>query len=270
MGRAWNAEGVTRGRVRRRVSAAVLVLDDFTGRPITTADLQVTAAEILSRPVRKDNGYFLFLDSPVPRLEITARAWAYHPASVQVDLDSLPALRPVVKLRLTPNRNYSIPLQTTCLEGSAPPGWAVLAFCRNDPKPLRLLYDYTRDGAEAGRLMQIYDPSGADLEGRRFALLRRGEERAECFSVLDSLEGVEGGCLLAAPLERDCKKAGATILPIFTATADESGRYFLPLRSLPVKAYACRVLWAPPGGAWREQELELEPGLVTRLDLTAG
>lgn len=270
MGSAWNRAGEARGRIRRRVSAAVLVLDDFTGRPITTADLQVTAAEVLERPVRKGDGYFLFLDSPVPRLEITARAWAYHPATVQVELSALSPLRPVVKLRLTPNRNYSIPLQTTCLEGGAPPGTAVQAFCLNDPKPLRLLYDYTREGPGAGRLLQLYDPSGSDLEGRRFALLRKGEEQAEAFSVLDCPEGVEGGCLLSAPLERDCRKAGATVLPVYTATADDSGRYFLPLRSLPVKTYACRVRWNVPGGDWREQALELEPGRVKRLDLTAG
>ena len=60
------------------------------------------------------------------------------------------------------------------------------------------------------------------------------------------------------------------MLPSFTASADDSGRYFLPLRSLAVKAYDCRVLWAPPGQDWREQTLELEPGRVTRLDLTAG
>ena len=270
MDRAWSPDLSARARIRRRVSAAVLVLDDFTGRPITTADLSVTASETLARSVRKGDGYFLFLDSPAPTLEITARAWAYHPASVRVTLADLPPLRPVVKLRLTPNRNYSVPSRTTCLEGSAPPGTAVQVFCLNDPRPLRLLYDYGADGPEGGRLMQIYDPAGSDLEGRRFALLRKGEEQAECFTVLDRLEEVEGGCLLAAPLTRDCKKAGATVLPIFTAEADQNGRYFLPLRDLAVKSYTCRVLWAPPGRSWREETLELEPGRVTRLDLSAG
>ena len=267
MGREWNAKAVTRSRIQRRVSAAVLALDDFTGRPITAADLQVTAAELTERPVRKGDGYFLFLDSPVPVLHITARAWAYHPAEAEVELSALPRLRPVVKLRLTPNRNYSIPTQTTCLEGSARPGTAVQVFCRNNPRPLRLLYDYAADGAEGGRLLQLYDPDAADPEGRQFALLRKGEDQPEYFTVLDSPEGVEGGCLLAAPLARDCRKAGATVLPVSTATADESGRYFLPLRNLAVKSYLCRVRWAAPGGGWRERELELEPGRVQRLDL---
>jgi hypothetical protein len=265
----WNSEPVIRVHVRRRVSVAVLVLDDFTGRPVTAADLKVSAAELLERPVRKGDGYFLFLDSPVPTLTITARAWAYHTATVQADLSALPPLRPVVRLRLTPNRNYSIPMQTTCLEGDALPGTQVRMFCLNDPKPLRLLYDYAVDGPEGGRQIQIYAPDGADLAGRHFALLRKGEEQAECFCVLDRLEETEGGCLLTAPLARDCKKAGATLLPVLSAAADEKGRYFLPMCSLAVKSYRCRVLWAPPGGSWREQTLELEPGRVTRLDLTA-
>ena len=267
MGRAWNPESVIRARIRRRVSAAVLVLDDFTGRPITAADLEVTAAELTQRPVRKGDGYFLFLDSPAPRLEITARAWAYHPATVGVELSGLSPLYPVVKLRLTPNRNYSIPQQTTCLEGNAPPGTAIQVFCENDPKPLRLLYDYAADGPEGGRLLQIYDPTASDLGGRRFALLRKGEEAAEYFRVTDRAEDVEGGCLLEAPLARDCKKAGATVLPVFTAEADGMGRYFLPLRNLAVKTYACRVRWALPGRDWQERRLELEPGRVRRLDL---
>ena len=160
MSTAWNPKPIVRVHIRRRVSAAVLVLDDFTGRPITAADLEVRAAEILDRPVRKGDGYFLFLDSPTPTLTVTARAWAYHTATVQVDLSALPALRPVVRLRLTPNRNYSIPLHTTCLEGAAPPDTQVRAFCLNDPKPLRLLYDYAAGGPEGGAA----DP---DLRPRR-------------------------------------------------------------------------------------------------------
>ncbi len=268
MNRTWNPEAVTRVHLRRKVSAAVLVIDDFTGLPITAADLIVTAAQVLEKPVRKADGYFLFMDCTVPELEITARAWAYHPATLRVALSSLSPLRPVVKLRLTPNRNYSIPLQTTYLEGQAPPKTAIRVFCENDPKPLRLLYDYSPDGPEEGRLLQIYDPGSSDLEGRQFALLRKGESKPECFFVRDTVEGQEGGCLLSAPLKRECKKAGATVLPVLTAEADESGHYFLPLRILAVKTYVCRILWAPAGSDWREQTLELEPGRVTRLNLS--
>ena len=270
MSRGWNAEAVTRVRLHRKVSAVVLVIDDFTGKPITSADLTVTAEPVLEKPVRKGDGYFIFMDCAVPALDVTARAWAYNPAGVRVELAALPPLRPVVKLRLTPNRNYSIPTQTTCLEGEARPGTSIRVLCENDPRPLRLLYDYARKGRSDGRLLQIYDPAGSDLEGRRFALLRKGETAPECFSVRDTVEREEGGCLLSAPLERDCKKAGATVLPLLSAEADESGHYFLPLRTLAVKSYACRVLWTPPGQTRRETTLELEPGRVTRLDLSGG
>lgn len=261
-------DGVTRVHLKRRVSAAVMVLDDFTGRPIRSGDLQVSAAEALSPPVRKQDGYFLFLDCAVPSLEITARAWAYHPATVRVDLAALPPLRPVVKLRLTPNRNYAVPRQTTCLEGTAPAGTKVRVFCENDPRPLRLLYDYSKKGEEGGRLIRLYAPAPEDMDGKQFVLLPKEEGPRSFFEVRETLDGEEGRYLLTAPLDRDRKKAGATILPVSEAAADAKGSFFLPLRALPVKEYRCRVLWTLPGeNTEREQSLALEPGRVTRLDL---
>lgn len=267
MDRQWNPEAVTRIHLRRKVSVAVQVIDDFSGRPITSPDLQVTATELLQKPVRKGDGYFLFLDCTLAELEISAHAWTYHPGTVRVELSTLQPLRPVVKLRLTPNRSYSIPYQTTCLEGLALPDTQIRLFCENDPHPLRLLYDYAKKGPQNGRLLQIYDPTDADLEGRQFALLRKDDPACECFAVGKTVEDQEGGCLLERALSRDCKKAGASLLPLSTARADEKGRFFLPLKTLAVKTYVCHVLWAPPGGDWQERVLELEPGRVTQIDL---
>jgi len=258
---------VTRIHLRRKVSLAVLVVDDFSGKPVVSPDVTVTAAEMLTRPVRKGDGYFLFLDCPVPALEVSVRAWAYHPVTVRVELAALSPLRPVVKLRLTPNRNYSIPYQTTCLEGTAPAGTELRVVCENDPRPLRLLYDYETRGALEGKLLLLYDPTASDPEGREFALFRKGESEPECFTVREAAEDEEGGCLLTAPLARDCKKAGATVLPVAAARSDGEGRFFLPLRTLPVKTYQCRVLWRTPEGEARQRRLELEPGRVTRLNL---
>lgn len=266
----WNGSGIERVRLRRHVTAAVLVIDDFTGRPITAPDLTVTAAQVLRKPVRKGDGYFLFLDCEEPVLDMTARAWAYHTAETRVEVGQLSPLHPVVKLRLTPNRNYSIPSQTTCLEGRGAPGTEVRVLCENDPRPLRLLYDYAPSGVLDGRFIQLYDPSGSDWEGRLFALRRKGEGELEYFQVRSTVDGEEGGCLLAAPLSRGCKKAGATVFPVSAARADEKGAFFIPLRTMAVKAYTCRVLSRAPGGDWEERSLELEPGRVTRLDLLGG
>lgn len=264
----WNRESVTRIRLRRKVSLAVLVVDDFTGRPVVTPDVAVAAVQTVQKPVRKSDGWFLLLDCAEKTLDVTVTAWAYHTASVRVDLGALAALRPVVKLRLTPNRNYSIPHQTTCLEGTAPAGSVVRILCENDPRPLRLLYDYVREGPEEGRVIRLYDPTASDLDGREFALLRKGEREAECFIVWETLEDEEGAFRLHAPLTRDCKKAGATVLPVQTVLPDARGMFFLPLRTLAVKNYSCRVLWTAQDGRAREKQLELEPGRVTRLELS--
>lgn len=264
----WEDRGqVTRVKLRRKVSVAVMVLDDFTGRPIRSPDLEVTAAQVSGLPVRKQDGYFLFLDCDAPALDIAARAWAYHPGTVRVEPATLPPLHPVIKLRLTPNRNYAIPQQTTCLEGEAPAGSQIRVICANDPRPLRLLYDYKRSGEAGGRLIQLYTHGPGDLDGRLFALMGKAGEASAFFQVRETLDAEEGRYLMDAPLERDQKKAGTTILPVSAARADAKGAFFLPLRSLPVKRYQCRVLWAPPGGVWQEQALELECGRATRLAL---
>ena len=163
----WDHQGITRVRMQRRVSLAVQVIDDFTGLPVTSADVQVEAAQIRTKPVRKGDGYFIFMDSPEPILDITVRSWAYHPAGVRVELGPLTRLNPLVKIRLTPNRSCKLPPQTTCLEGRAPAGSTVQVFCENTPRPLRLLYDYSCSGPEEGRFIQLFDPAQNDFEGMR-------------------------------------------------------------------------------------------------------
>ena len=269
MSREWNPTAVPRIRLKRKVSVAVMVVDDFTGRPISDASLTVRAAQMLEPPVRKPDGYFVFLDAPTQVLDITARAWTYHPAAIRVEPGSLPQLFPVVKLRLTPNRRYRIPTDTTCLEGRAAPGAQLRVICTNDPRPMRLLYDYTLKGPMDGRLIQLYDPSASDLEGRQFALIRKTEPVPEFFMVQQLAEGEEeGACVLTAPLSKGYKKAGTTILPVYTVEADEQGDFFLPLHTPAVKVCKCRIFWESPDGSTGCQERELEPGRVTRLDLS--
>ena len=71
----WDYRGVTRVRLQRKVSLAVQVIDDFTGQAVTSADVKVEAAQLLTKPVRKGDGYFIFLDSPEPVLDITEHSF---------------------------------------------------------------------------------------------------------------------------------------------------------------------------------------------------
>lgn len=269
MSTQWEYQGITRVHLRRKLSLAVQVIDDFTGLPITTGDVRVEAAQMFAPPVRKADGYFLFMNSPESVLDITARSWAYYPAALRVELAQLDQLNPVVKLRLTPNRSCRLPLQTTCLDGVAPAGSTVQVFCENDPRPLRLLYDYRCKGEGGGYEIRLYDPAQNDLEGRGFVLLRKDDENPEFFTV-QSATREEGGYLLSAPLKLDAKKAGTTILPLMTVQAEENGRFFLPIKPIAVKTCVCRVRWSVSGDKWQERSIELEPGKVTRINLTEG
>ncbi len=266
----WNVASIQRARIRRKVSLAVLVMDDFSGKPVSTPDIKFTAVEVLTPPVRKPDGHFLYLDCPAETLTFTIDAWNYHSRTVTVHLPSLPPLRPVVRVRLSPNRNYPIPASTTCIEGIAPPNTQVHVICENDPRPLRLLYDYSKKGAHDGRLIQLYDPTEGHQDGRQFALQRKADKGVEFFEVAEGLDDGDGSFLLIKPLDKDCKKVGTTILPVASATSDKQGRFFLPLSPLAIRQYDCRLFWLGPKGKWMEQTTQLESGRVTRLDLTTG
>ena len=150
----------------------------------------------------------------------------------------------------------------------APAGSVVQIYCENDPRPLRLLYDYQRSDGGDGHLIRLFDPTQSDLEGRGFVLIRKDAEEREYFTVRVAVAGEEGSFLLAAPLSRDCKKAGTTILPLMTVQTEGNGAFFLPIKPMAVKSCLCRIRWSVSGDEWQERSIELETGKVTRIDLT--
>ncbi len=258
----WNDKGIVRARVRRKVSVAVMVVDDLTGLPIKGSHVQVSCLETTVQPVQKQDGYFLFLDCVAPVLTITAQGWAYHPRTITVKQGDLPPLMPAVKLRLTPNRNYAIPQNTTCLQGTAPMGAHISVYCTNNPKPLRLLYDYK---AKAGDMF-LYDPSNQNQEGRTFALVAKGDTAPVYVTLSTPLEE-EGHYRLEQPLAKAYTKAGTTLYPVSTVEVGVDGNFFLPLPAMAVQTYQCQVLWQV--GAQQPQMLEQQfpCGKVTALHL---
>ncbi len=257
----WTDSGVLRARIHRKVSLAVLVIDDLTGKSIHSSDLKLVCKETRAKAIGKPDGYYIFLDCPVSVLTVEVSAWAYHGTTVAVELASLPPLHPAIKIRLTPNRRYAIPAGTTCLEGQAKPGTRVFVHCENDPKPLRLLYDYEADHAE----IQIYDPAGQNHEGRILALLVKGEKAPHFLTLGDETDG-EGGYTLGKPYGKPCPKAGTTLLPVSCVTADENGDFFLPLPPLAVQTYQCAIQWEEDGKNHLLKQ-EIPCGKVTAIHL---
>lgn len=258
----WNDKGIIRGRLRRKVSLAVLVIDDLTGRPIIGSNVTVTCHETMAKPVAKSDGYFLFLDCDAPQLTITAEGWAYHARTITVKQLDLSPLSPSVNLRLTPNQKYAIPQNTTCLQGTAPVGAQISVYCVNNPKPLRLLYDYQPKSPS----IDIYDPTNQNQEGRQFALVTKGE-KAPLMVGLSGVLSEEGQYRLDQPLTKAYTKASTTLYPVSRVEVGTDGRFFLPLPALAVQVYQCQIIWQV--GQEKPQTLaqEFPCGKVTALHL---
>ena len=259
---------ILRARARNRLCAAVLFVDDFTGRPIDSRELSVSAAELLTAPVSKPDGWYLFLNYGGDTLTVTVSGRYYEQKTLKLDCASLDPLSPALRVRLTPNRSYPLPPHATYLEGTALPDREVRLWCANDPGVMRLNADYAPDGEADGKLLRLYDPRNSDPTGRCFALLRRGSQKEEYFTVRQRVDGAEGGCLLEEPLRSPCKKMGARIYTVYGTRTDEQGRFFLLLPSAAAgTALSCRIQVQQPDGSWESFEAEPEAGKYVRLEL---
>lgn len=257
--------GIRKG-MQRHLTAAMIFVDDFTGRPIPAGKLQISVSEEVET-VFKPDGCLMFLNYGGAALTVTAGGLFYREQTVKIVCAELDPLCPAVRVRLSPSRRYPVPPRAICLEGMASPDREILLWCENDPLPLRLRCDYRPDGAREGRELRLYDPKGADPGGRSFVLLRSGVRKAEIFSVRQVFPEGDGACLLEAPLESACKMAGASILPVYITRTEADGRFFLLLPGMGVETVICRIRMTDPDGTVRERTASLQTGSFTRLDL---
>jgi hypothetical protein len=254
------------GILTRRVSVAVLVLDDFTDRVLSGAAIQVRATGLPAKPIRKSDGYFVFTTDQGTIRQIEVDSLSYEKEIVTVEPEALNPLHPVIKVRLKPNRQYASPGAVTCLEGRAEPGCEIRVIQTSNPQPLKLLYDYEKTGGEAEREIRIFHPEKKDLSGRTLAIQSQDQKEPEVFRVLEMTDREQGVCLLTKALSKAYKKIGAMIFPVYTTRANEKGEFFLLLPGLTGREPGrCRVQAVDKKTI--QVESDLTPGKTNRLDL---
>ncbi|MDR0469238.1 MAG: hypothetical protein LBH09_04625 [Peptococcaceae bacterium] len=249
-----------------QVAVAVQVIDDFNDKVLTGAAIQVRIAGGGAKPVRKQDGYFVFLAGQKEIRQIEVESPLYHKAVVDIELRRLNPLRPVLKVRLQPNRLYAVPGGATYLEGKAEPGSLIHVIPETRQQTLKLLYDYEKGGAGEGREIRLFRADKKDLSGKHLAIRAKEQEEPEVFQVLEMSDPEQGTCVIAAALGKGYKKAGAEILSVYTATADSRGDYYLLLPGLEGKDTCdCRVKVAT--GKAKTVTTQVKPGQGNRLDL---
>ena len=155
-----------------RVSLAVLLIDDFTGRIITSSDAQVSV-EGGRKPVVKREGFRVFTNLTEPEVRVRAGGPCYCEEEQAVDLRQLDRSLPVVRLRLRPNRWYPLPAGTARVSVQLPEDTQLLAYCQESGgfKPYR--------GVEKKLRQRIFDRK--QKNGRAAFLLSLAISREERF-----------------------------------------------------------------------------------------
>lgn len=210
--------------VSYHVSLVVLPVDDFTGKPITGGQVRIYAAGEKASVIKPD-GYHIFMNLQERKITIHCVGEWYTSRTEEIILssDSVPQ---IVKLRLSPSASYPIPSGAACVAGKAAPGKKIRFFCTNSEEMYRLSGEYSCTG-DARDTLHIFNPSQKDLEGRTM-LIQDKNGQQEYFSIVAM---VEEDYRMALPLQRDYKRIGTVLYPVFETYSDSKGDFFILLEN---------------------------------------
>lgn len=93
-------------KISRRVSLAVLLIDDFTDRIINDSSVEVKLENINLNPIRKSDGYRVFADINEEKVKLIIKSYIYKSKSYEINLNSSNSEARILKIRLEPSKNY--------------------------------------------------------------------------------------------------------------------------------------------------------------------
>ncbi len=222
--------GVCSSRSVRTVSLVVTAVDDFTGQVITGSNVRVWI-DGAKPPIKKQDGYHVFMDLPTGEHTVLAEGSFYNRCSFVCRVED--GLYTNLKLRLTPGRNAPLEAGTAVIEGSAPAGSRVRIRAAERQLAYKLLTDVKAGDIKAA----IYHPDNADIEGKLFCI--RSENGTEAYiRVLHRTADGRAEYQLDGAMPCDFQKIGTLVFPVSESMADSRGSFFVPLRNIPEKACA--------------------------------
>ncbi len=234
-----------------KADLVVACVDSVTGRIIQDATLQVWSPD-RPRPVRKPDGYYVFLGCGQGVLSVRIQSPFFQDASLEQELPDPAGSLPVRWVRLMPNRRYPFPEGTAFLEGTAAPGSRIAV---TGGQPVRLGENYKK-GSE---VIRLHLPEDTRLDGAAFAVTVKGQGTVEELRLEETLE--EGHHRLEVPLKKDHSMAQTVLLPVWETTVAEDGRFWLAVPGGLKSQVRCSCL-APGAKRAKEKELTLEESLT--------
>ncbi len=246
----------------KTVSLVVVAIDDFTNKPITGSNVRVYI-QGASLPIKKPEGYFVFTNLRSGELVVHAEGGLYHSLNTECRLSDDAEGYKFIKIRMLPNRSYPIPEGTSCVEGMAEPHSDITLYSTDKAGAYKLLFD-TKAGEDT---ISIYHTPDVEMEGRLLFITADGE-KGDYFRVASLRDGEKLQYSLAEPLRNSYKKIGTSLYAVYETTADQTGRFFLPVKKMykEKNEFICKAA----GTQTVCKKCELEANKVNRLDLTSG
>ncbi len=217
-------------KIMLRVSAAVLLIDDFTDRIIMSPAVRVTGPGGI-KPIRKADGFYVFTNLAGSSVRLTAEGPGYGRVERTADLNAPEKGVSLVWLRLCPDRTYAVPKDAVGVNAVLSPGMT-LAIFREESEYFRLAEDYEK----GSRQIRLYGRPRLHLEGKTCCIMAKGKQDSLSLVQLGGLADTESGVYtLTQPSDLSYKMSEARLYPeaAVSETADlpaETQTHFLLLR----------------------------------------
>lgn len=242
--------------LKRKVSLALLPVDDLTGQIITGSMVRVYIKEENIPAIRKPDGYHVFCDLPGSEAEICLEGPLYQKQMLRLPIGQ--GEPKVYQVRMLPGIAYPLPPGTTVVSGVLPKGSVLRLFFTGKKRGCKLLCDY--DPGMRGEELSLFRPNKMNLEGK-ILCIRDKEKDHEFIKVL---EQKGDACILEHPLSKVYQKSDADVYPVYEAAAGEDESFYLPIGSLTGEEIGVCVLMEADGTA-KTCEMVLMAGRENRL-----
>lgn len=211
----------------RRIAAAVALVDGYTGSRLTGSEARVIVKDG-SRPVRKDDGWFVIWDNGLPRRQIIAESPYFETRELDLDVAALwQKKQPSIRVWMIPGICYPYPPGLVWTEEQAKPGETVEGILEGSSGILRLTCDYSPK-AENPLEIAVKCSREVEPEGIPFVIRDKDGAHAEPLSIWEMGERGGGRCILERPLLNRHEMKNTEICLRWQTTAGPDGICRLP------------------------------------------
>ena len=210
--------------LKRKVSLALLPIDDFTGRIIKGSQLRVYLKEENISSIRKQDGYHVFCNLSGSETEVCLEGPLYQKQILRLPIGQEKSK--IYPVRMLPGISYPLPKGTTTVSGTLPEGSVLRLFTSGQKRSYKLLNDY--DPSIQGEELSLFRPFEMSLEGKTMCI-RDKEKNHEFFKITDRKGNI---CILEHPLSKTYQKIGTGVYPVHEITGGEDGNFRLPINDL--------------------------------------